>query len=356
MERKVIDVSRYQEGIDWTKVKGNVDGVIIRCGYGSNLENQDDPYFQGNITGCIENGIPFGVYLYSYAKNTEAAVSEAAHVLRLIGPYQDKLSYPVYLDLEERGTEGGAVERAIAFGERIEAAGLWCGIYSNQNWWQNYLKGGLDRFTKWVALYSEERPVGISGTYDMWQYSTQGRIPGISGNVDMNICYRDFPREIRGNVEENQGPAVPEDTGSPAVVPENSGSPTATVTLACDIHRGPGQEYEKLGRVSKGSRVKVWNDHLGWCMVDNEKWINGTFVRKDREDFVSGKGIAIKNKAEIRKGPGADFDVLKNEKGRVVVLKKNTEVKLWAEAAGWYMIDNGKWVRTETIQRASFGK
>ena len=341
MERKVIDVSRYKEKIDWAQVKGNVDGAIIRCGYGSDLPNQDDPYFQENVTGCIDNGIPFGVYLYSYAKTQEGARSEAAHVLRLTEPVKDKLSYPVYLDLEEQGTEAGAVERAIVFGEIIEAAGFWCGVYSNANWWQNYLKDGLERFTKWVARYSEEKPDGISGTYDMWQYSNQGQVPGIRGNVDMNICYRDFPGEIKKGTGGGQGTAVPE---SPA-------GPMATITNSCDIHKGPGAEHEKAGRVSKGSRVKVWNDHLGWCMVDNDKWVNGIYVRKDRADFTPGKGIAVGTRVQIRKGPGTDFDLWKGEKGRILLVRKNTEVKLWAESAGWYMIDNNKWVRTGDIRR-----
>jgi GH25 family lysozyme M1 (1,4-beta-N-acetylmuramidase) len=147
---------------------------------------------------CIKYGIPFGVYLYSYAHTVEDAKSEANHVLRLLEPYKGKLSYPVYYDLEEKGTENGAVERAIAFGDIIEANGYWCGIYANQHWWRTYLKDGLDRFTKWVAKYSSVKPSGISGTYDIWQYSSSGTIPGISRTVDMNLCYRDFPSEIKG--------------------------------------------------------------------------------------------------------------------------------------------------------------
>lgn len=206
MERKVIDVSVHQGTIDWTKVKNYVDGAIIRCGYGSDITSQDDKKFKANVEGCIANGIPFGVYIYSYAKTVAEAESEAAHVLRLLKPYKDKISYPVYYDLEEAGTESTAVQRAIAFGNKIEAEGYWCGIYANQYWWQTYLKSSLDRFTKWVAKYSSSKPVGISGTYDMWQYSSTGSVSGISGNVDMNVCYRDFPSEIRGTQTETVTP------------------------------------------------------------------------------------------------------------------------------------------------------
>lgn len=200
MEMKVIDVSKHQGMIDWEKAKDHVDGVIIRCGYGSNIAVQDDKYFVTNVEACLKYGIPFGVYLYSYAKTVAMAKDEAAHVLRLLRQYKGKLSFPVYYDLEEAGTEKNAVERAIAFGDIIEAEGYWCGIYANQHWWNTYLKDELDRFTKWVARYSDEKPEGISGTYDMWQYSSKGSVPGIKGNVDMNICYRDFPAEINGEV------------------------------------------------------------------------------------------------------------------------------------------------------------
>lgn len=196
---KVIDVSVHNGKIKWDVVKNHIDGAIIRCGYGSDYSHQDDKRFKENVEGCIANNIPFGVYLYSYATSVNMAKSEAKHVLRLLEPYKGKLSYPVYLDLEEAGTEKGAVERAIVFGDMIEKAGYWCGIYANQYWWRTYLKGGLNRFTKWVAKYSETPPSGISGTYDIWQYSSKGTVEGIEGVVDMNVCYRDFPTAILGN-------------------------------------------------------------------------------------------------------------------------------------------------------------
>lgn len=198
MELKVIDVSVYQGIIDWATVKNHVDGVIIRCGYGKDIVKQDDTMFTRNVEGCIQYGIPFGVYLYSYAKTIERAKSEAQHVLRLLEPYKGKLSYPVYLDLEEDGTQEGAVERAKVFANIIEKEGYMVGIYANQWWWQSFLKDGLNQYTKWVAKYSDIEPVGISGTYDMWQYSSKGSVAGINGRVDMNHCYRDFPKEISG--------------------------------------------------------------------------------------------------------------------------------------------------------------
>ena len=193
MAKKVIDVSYHNGVIDWAKVKADgVEGAIIRCGFGDNITSQDDEQFKRNADECTRLGIPFGVYIYSYAKTVAQAESEAQHVLRLISGY--KLSYPVYLDLEQAGTESGAIERANKFGDIIEAAGYWCGVYANKNWWDNYL-AGLTRFTRWVARYNSE--LGMDNV-DIWQYTSGGTVAGISGNVDMNHCYRDFPAEIGG--------------------------------------------------------------------------------------------------------------------------------------------------------------
>lgn len=199
---KVIDVSTWQGVIDWEKVKSHIDGAILRCGYGMNLDHQDDDQFRRNADECTRLGIPFGVYIYSYAKTIIQAKSEADHVLRLIKPY--KLSFPVYLDLEESGTENGAKERAEVFGDIIEKAGYWCGVYSSLNWWDNHLKG-LDRFTKWVAQWNKKCTYKGSNL-DMWQYTSEGKVPGISGNVDMNECYRNFPEEINGKKPEKKTP------------------------------------------------------------------------------------------------------------------------------------------------------
>lgn len=200
MALKVIDVSYHQGTINWEKVKASgVQGAIIRCGYGMNQTNQDDKQWKRNADECTRLGIPFGTYIYSYANTLAKAESEAQHVLRLVKGY--KLSFPIYYDLEQAGTESGAIERANRFGDIIEASGYWCGIYANKNWWDNYLKG-LTRFTRWVARYNST--LGMDNV-DMWQYSSSGKVSGISGNVDMNHCYRDFPSEITGAASTGNG-------------------------------------------------------------------------------------------------------------------------------------------------------
>lgn len=210
MNRNVIDVSYHNGVIDWEKVKAaGVEGAILRCGYGMDRTDQDDKQFRRNADECVRLGIPFGVYLYSYADNEQKARSEAQHALRLVDGYP--LQYPVYYDLEEGGTESGVVNRAKIFCDAIEAAGYWTGIYCNKYWWDNYLSSLGDRYTKWIARYNST--LGMNSV-DMWQYTSGGSVSGISGRVDMNHCYRDFPTEITGGTTPTEPPAQAAPSGS----------------------------------------------------------------------------------------------------------------------------------------------
>ena len=98
--KRGIDVSSHQGVINWEAVKGKIDYAIIRCGYGADRESQDDIYFKRNADECTRLGIPFGVYLYSYADNIDWSNSEVDHVLRLVKGYQ--LAYPIYYDIEDK--------------------------------------------------------------------------------------------------------------------------------------------------------------------------------------------------------------------------------------------------------------
>ena len=202
MEVKMIDVSVHNGVIDWDKAKASgIGGVLMRCGYGSDIESQDDKMFKRNADECSRLGIPFGVYLYSYAKNTDMAKSEADHALRLVKGY--KLSYPLYIDVEEASQSGIAKDVVKVFCEAVKAAGYMPGVYANENWWNNYLVG-VDSYTKWVAKYGVNN--GQPGNkpnvsnFDIWQYTSKGSCDGIgSSGLDMNICYRDFPAELGGS-------------------------------------------------------------------------------------------------------------------------------------------------------------
>ena len=152
-----IDVSDWQGDIDWAKAKAaGVKFSLLKCGYGMDLTDQDDDCFVRNASECERLGIPYGVYLYSYANTMEKAKSEAAHVIRMLKGR--KPQYPVYLDLEDEITLSVNTEQMLAqvkaWCEIIEAAGYKEGIYANLYWWDTYLTDPwYDTKERWVAQY-----------------------------------------------------------------------------------------------------------------------------------------------------------------------------------------------------------
>lgn len=195
-----IDVSQYQGMIDWEKVKNRIDFVIIRCGYGQDLEVQDDRMFKRNADECTRLNIPFGVYLYSYATNEEDALSEARHVLRLVQDY--KLSLPIYYDLEDprvgRLSNEQITRNAEVFCNELIRNKFLPGVYANLYWWKTKLISPVfDNWSKWIARYNDV--LDYEGNYDIWQYSQTGFVEGIEGNVDLNYGYKDFLPEIIEN-------------------------------------------------------------------------------------------------------------------------------------------------------------
>lgn len=212
MAYKVIDVSEHQGTINWETVKKHVDGVILRCGYGDDIASQDDKQWARNIAECERLGIPRGVYLYSYADTEAHAKSELAHMLRLLKGHTFQL--PVYLDCEENGTQGYAPSACRIVCDGLKAAGYTPGVYANLNWWNNYLTG-VTAYTRWVAQYNSQ--CDYAGSYDIWQYSSDGSVPGISGRVDMNWCYKEFDKLGGGS---GQAAEKPSSGGSAGKRPE----------------------------------------------------------------------------------------------------------------------------------------
>ena len=194
-----IDVSKWNREIEWEKVKGaGVDYAIIRCGYRGSETGAliEDPFFKKNIEGAIEQGIAVGVYFFTQATTAVEAVEEASMVLSLCERYE--LDYPIFIDTEGAGGKGRADD--LSRSDRTKVCDAFCrtiasatenytaGIYASKNWFNT--KIDASRFTGraiWLAEYKEETT--YIGTYHMWQYTSKGKIDGISGNVDFNLSY-----------------------------------------------------------------------------------------------------------------------------------------------------------------------
>lgn len=205
-----IDVSRWNEAIDWASVKEEGVGyAIIRAGYRGSVTGSlvEDSYFKQNIEGAIEAGIPVGIYFFTQATNQVEAVEEASMVLALIDGYE--ITYPVFIDTEGAGGDGRADGLDVrtrtsvceAFCETIRSAGYRAGIYASKNWFNNQLDTSRlpDDIVIWLAEY------GDTPTYDkkyhMWQYTSSGRIVGIEGRVDLNLSFLDVG-ELKGSSNE----------------------------------------------------------------------------------------------------------------------------------------------------------
>lgn len=196
MELKGIDVSSWQGKPDWPKVSNSgVKFAILRIHQKSGV----DTSFEHNYKGCKSNGILIGGYKYSYALTSAQAIEEAENVISVLGGRG--LDFPVFYDLEwsqQRNLGKQAIENiAVAFLTRIKKAGYKVGIYCNLDWYNNVLSDVLKQYDCWIARYPANdngsvqerlRPnVGVG-----WQYSSKGKVPGINGNVDMDVFYKDY--------------------------------------------------------------------------------------------------------------------------------------------------------------------
>ncbi len=192
-----IDVSEHQGRIDWNAVKASgIDFAILRVGFGApSWGGRVDYQFNRNISECERLGIPYGVYIYSYAFDNQQAADEASMVIDCLSGRNPRL--PVYYDLEDKtiiadGRQSGIASRAQIFCNKISSAGYKPGIYANLNWFNNILTDPVFKsgsWDHWIAQYNSQ--CHYTGSYSFWQYTSRGKVSGISGNVDMNYAYVD---------------------------------------------------------------------------------------------------------------------------------------------------------------------
>ena len=192
-----IDVSEHQGRIDWNAVKASgIDFAILRVGFGApSWGGRVDYQFNRNISECERLGIPYGGYIYSYAFDNQQAADEASMVIDCLSGHNPRL--PVYYDLEDKtiiadGRQSGIASRAQIFCNKISSAGYKPGIYANLNWFNNILTDPVFKsgsWDHWIAQYNSQ--CHYTGSYSFWQYTSRGKVSGISGNVDMNYAYVD---------------------------------------------------------------------------------------------------------------------------------------------------------------------
>lgn len=274
---KGIDISKHNGTINWSKVKNNIDFAIIRCGYGMDQTNQDDEQYTNNIRGCIENGIPFGVYLYSYANTLEKAQSEAEHVLRLVNPYKEAIKLGIWYDIEDkiqRDLGKDFLEQIInTFCNKIKENGYTVGIYANKDWLTNRISDNVkNTYPLWVAGYgNNDGKPHYNYRYEhknmiMFQYTSKGKINGINGNVDLNEYY--------GN--QLKAPTV-------------------------QVEQKPTEE---------NTNNDIYNDGLVNCIYDIQEWLNRHYNTGLSLDNIYGP----KTKAALIKGLQTELNTQYNKR------------------------------------------
>lgn len=220
-----IDVSRYQGDIDWQQVAAGKQFAIVRAVSSSSSGVYVDPYFAKNVAGAHEAGLRVGVYYYTYARTEAAVINELDTLLAALEGL--KLEYPVFVDVEASSLQSlGRTEltNLVRFAmDILDQKGWYPGFYTYTNFAQNYLNmAELAAYPLWIADYRGY--VGYQGSFDMWQYSSTGRVNGISGNVDLDYSYKDFLPLIRaaGKNGYSQGPATLPLTDTELVVYQNN--------------------------------------------------------------------------------------------------------------------------------------
>ena len=197
--RVAIDVSTYQTDVDWQAVKDSgVDVVIARSGfrgYGEEGTLVEDSQFKNHIEGALSAGLECGVYFFTEAISYEEGAEEARYVLEQIRPYT--ITQPVIVDTEKINAEGvrandisneERTEALRGFCETIKEAGYTPMIYASTAWFCQAMDlSKLGEYEWWLAAYDTPQfPYHVEG----WQYSSEGSVPGIEGNVDLNVWLR----------------------------------------------------------------------------------------------------------------------------------------------------------------------
>lgn len=197
---KGIDVSKWQSIIDFEQVKkSGIDFVIIKAG-GSDAGIYKDKYFDVNYQKAKAAGLNVGAY-YFVGKKFLTAADGRADADRFIKLLEGKqFEFPVYVDIETGSfhVRKRFTDATIAFCERMEEAGYFCGIYASDiSGFHDMLENDrLKKFTHWVARYGS-KPSYVTA-FDIWQYTSKGVVDGILKYVDCNYCYVDFPKTIKG--------------------------------------------------------------------------------------------------------------------------------------------------------------
>lgn len=342
MAKKGIDVSKHNGKIDWAKVKASgVQFAMLRAGFGR-YDNQKDERFEEYYAGATAAGIPVGAYHYSYATNAEQAKQEAETFLGWIKG--KKFEYPVAYDIEDakQSSLGKEIISYIirAFCDTVEAAGYYVAVYANKSWLETKIDANCkSKYDTWLAQWTENPT--YKGSYGMWQYTSDGKVEGITGRVDMDTAYTDYPSIIKeaglnGCKSETQKSEVP-------TVPK---LPKGSSVKHGDLVKVTGSNYYT------GVNIPKWVKAINWYVKD----VCGDRVVIDKSETgtysinspVNVKDVTVVKTSE--KSPESNFKVFSSGdkvklKSGVKTFSDGSKMANWVSSSTLYVRkveDNGK--------------
>ncbi len=182
-----IDISTWNSNVNYRAVRSDgISAAILRAGFGREV-SQIDSQFENHYKGCRDAGIKIGIYWYSYADSVSDAETEARACLAILNGRH--IDLPVYFDMEEAWQTSLGMQTLTAMAERfcetIKQGGYKAGVYSNLNWFYNYLD--YDRLRSKYSIWLAQWSSSYSLACDIWQNSETGDINGINGNCDTNV-------------------------------------------------------------------------------------------------------------------------------------------------------------------------
>ena len=282
-----IDVSHYQGKIDWKKVAGKgitscgnlpVNFAVLKCIYEAQNHRKDD-CFENNYQGCIDNAINVGVYMYHARTSLADPVAEARALIKALGGR--KLHIGIWHDLEDKNLQAAgnpAINALLKIEDEIlRAAGYTdIGIYCNKYWYDSvldtkYLKSIYKYW--WIARYLKNDVGQIPGDSmspknfaNAWQFSSKGRVDGISGNVDLDIDYTGLAAAMSGD--------VPKESAGP--IASGLGIKTIKVTNKLNVRKSPELGDNIIGQLSSGTQVNVTEIQGKWAKI--EGWVSTNYL------------------------------------------------------------------------------
>lgn len=270
MTKNGIDVSYAQTSVDWPKVKAaGIDFAMIRVGWCYNSGAlKVDKLFQSHMEGALAAGLDVGVYLYSYATTAQAARRAAKEVVEAVKPY--KLSYPIAFDIEYESIYTGGSKQVNtdickAFLDEVEAAGYYAMLYCSKDFLDSYLlPDQLTAYDKWIAQYASA--CTSKHAHGIWQYTGSGEVDGVTGSVDRDVAYKDYPAiiaKLNGQAQKSQLPYTVQCGAFPSTAAaENLKEKIADKGYFCFLSGSAGSSVVCVGKFATAAEAQKTADDL----------------------------------------------------------------------------------------------